>query len=320
MSRFPLFDQPLPEPSAATGFAGNRLDRRSEQRSDDSAAQALRDPGARLLLIGEGRVWTRPGGEFLQPFFSVAEAEPAGALPADAVLLGWDETGPVLAAAIPVDTVPPEGTQATEIRGIHSQGLLGADAAGALAQGAALLSWHRTHRFCGRCGNATDMRNGGAKRVCPICGAEHFPRTDPVAIMLAVLPPKGKNGERCLLGRGRHFPPGMLSCLAGFIEGGETVEDAVRRETFEESGIRLGRVSYHASQPWPFPHSLMIGCFGEALNEDVTRDEAELEDCRWFSRDEVRLMLERRHPDGLLAPPDGAIATHLIRAWAEGDR
>jgi len=119
------------------------------------------------------------------------------------------------------------------------------------------------------------------------------------------------------MGRGRHFAPGMYSALAGFIEPGETIEAAVRRETLEEAGIRLGRVVYHASQPWPFPYSLMIGCYGEALNADVEPDTAELEDCRWFPREEVRAMIAGTHPDGLRVPPTGAIAWHLISDWAE---
>jgi NAD+ diphosphatase len=135
--------------------------------------------------------------------------------------------------------------------------------------------------------------------------------TDPVAIMLAV------SGDRCLLGRGGHFPPGWYSTLAGFIEPGETIEDAVRRETFEESGIRIGRVRYHASQPWPFPHSLMIGCFGEALGDEVKFDGEELEDCRWFDRTEIRQMISDTHPRELKCPPPKAIAHHLIRAWAK---
>jgi NAD+ diphosphatase len=157
------------------------------------------------------------------------------------------------------------------------------------------------------------MRAGGYKRHCLNCNSEHFPRTDPVAIMLAV------TQDRCLLGRSPHFIPGMYSALAGFIEPGETIEAAVRRETLEESGIRLGRVAYHASQPWPFPYSLMIGCFGEALNEDISFDGTELEDCRWFGRDEVRAMIAGDASSGIFVPPKAAIAHHLIRAWAESD-
>jgi NAD+ diphosphatase len=151
---------------------------------------------------------------------------------------------------------------------------------------------------------------GGYRRDCPACGAEHFPRTDPVVIMLAI------DGERCLLGRQARFAPAMYSCLAGFVEPGETIEDAVRRETAEEAGIAVGRVRYHASQPWPFPSSLMIGCHAEAISRDIVRDEAELEACRWFGRAEVQAMLAGLHPDGLKCPPDIAIAHHLIKAWA----
>jgi NAD+ diphosphatase len=205
----------------------------------------------------------------------------------------------------------PDAVKAIDFRSIHTQGLLDPDDLGALAQAGALLAWHATHRFCGRCGQPTAIRAGGYKRVCESCKAEHFPRTDPVAIMLAVTP------DRCLMGRSPHFAPGMYSCLAGFVEPGETIENAVRRETFEEAGIRLGRVAYHASQPWPFPFSLMIGCFGEALNEDIVPDLAELEDVRWFTRDEVRAIIDGRSPDGINIPPKMAIASHLIRAWAE---
>src|SRR5690606_3739330 len=134
-----------------------------------------------------------------------------------------------------------------------------------------------------------------------------------VAIMLAV------TRDRCLLGRSPHFAPCMYSALAGFIEPGETIENAVRREVLEESAIRLGRVVYHASQPWPFPYSLMIGCFGEALNEDIAFDGKELEDCRWFTRAETRAIIAGRHEEGIAIPPPGAIASHLIRAWAEAD-
>jgi NAD+ diphosphatase len=309
---FRLFDAPEREPSQFVGFAGNRLDRRAEKRGDDAAQLALTEPGARVLLVHAGRAYLRPNGEAFGGFFALSEAESFGASPAEMVLLGFDEAGPVLAAAAGVEPeLLPEPVKAIDYRSVYMQGLLGLAELGALAQGAALLAWHASHQFCGRCGTRTEMRAGGYKRQCPACGTEHFPRTDPVAIMLTVT--RGK----CLLGRGRHFAPGMYSALAGFIEPGETIEAAVRRETLEESGIRLGRVVYHASQPWPFPYSLMIGCFGEALDEDIRRDEAELEDCRWFSRDEVLAALAKNHSGGVFVPPPGAIAHHLIRFWAE---
>ena len=155
------------------------------------------------------------------------------------------------------------------------------------------------------------MTHGGWRRDCAQCRAQHFPRTDPVVIMLAI------DGDSCLLGRQSRFVPGMWSCLAGFVEPGESIEEAARRETREEAGILCGRVHYFASQPWPFPSSLMIGCHAEALSRDIVVDREELEDARWFHRDEVVAMLQRRHPDRLTTPPPVAIAHHIIRAWLE---
>jgi len=307
-----LFSAPADEPSRFVGFAGGRIDRLSENRTEDALAEALAAPGARLLVSQAGRLVLKANGAGFEAFFAITESAVAGARLEHAVLLGWDEIGPVLAA--PGGTEPddlPEGLKAIDHRSVYVQGLLDEPTLGALALGASLLSWNRSHLFCGRCGAKTEMRIGGYKRVCTGCEAQLFPRTDPVAIMLAVQP------DKCLLGRSPHFPPGMYSCLAGFIEPGETIEDAVRRETFEESGIRIGRVSYHASQPWPFPHSLMIGCFGEALSDIVDPDREELEDCRWFFRDEVATIIAGTHPDGIMMPPPGAIASHLVRAWAE---
>ena len=308
---FRLFDAPQIEPSQFVGFAGNTIDRQSENRSDNSVAKALENPLARLLLMGGGRILLKPGSGIFDGHFTLAEAQALGATLESAILLGFTEQGPVL--AVPVATEPetlPDTIKAIDYRSVYIQGLLDPSALGAMAQAAGLLAWHASHGFCGKCGAPTEMRAGGYKRLCTACGTEHFPRTDPVAIMLTV------TRDRCILGRGRHFAPGMYSALAGFIEPGETIENAVRRETFEEAGIRLGRVVYHASQPWPFPYSLMIGCFGEALNEDIHADMNELEDCRWFPRDEVRAMLDKSHP-GIVVPPAGAIAHHLIRAWAE---
>ncbi|NMG40494.1 NAD(+) diphosphatase [Chelativorans sp. ZYF759] len=307
-----LFSMSADEPSRQLGFAGNRLDRLSENRAEDALETALAAPDARLLVSRGGRVVLKVNGEGFEPWFGVAESAAAGARLEHAVLLGWDRGTPVLAApgGIEPDDLP-DGLKAIDHRSVYVQGLLDEPTLGALAQGASLLAWNASHRFCGRCGAKTVMRIGGYKRVCTGCEAQLFPRTDPVAIMLAV------REEKCLLGRSPHFPPGMYSCLAGFIEPGETIEDAVRRETFEESGIRIGRVAYHASQPWPFPHSLMIGCFGEALTEEIDADREELEDCRWFSRQEVIGIIAGTHPDGILMPPPGAIASHLVRAWAQ---
>jgi NAD+ diphosphatase len=307
-----LFDAPAREPSKMVGFSGNLIDRRSEQRSDDSTARALEDPAARLMLIRAGRVYLKEGRDGFDPWFRPFAAASLGAVTDQAILLGWDARGPVLAAPAGLEPEElPDGVKAIDFRSVNVQGLLAEDDLGAVAQAGALLAWHSNHRFCGRCGHETVIRAGGYKRVCLNCKAEHFPRTDPVAIMLAV------TQERCLMGRSPHFPPGMYSCLAGFIEPGETIEDAVRRETFEEAGIRLGRVAYHASQPWPFPYSLMIGCFGEALNEGIVADKTELEDVRWFTRDEVRAMIAGTHPEELTVAPKFAIASHLIHAWVD---
>jgi NAD+ diphosphatase len=307
---FPLFDAPPREPSAFVGFAGNIIDRQSEKRGDDDVSLALDDPATRVIVSGGGRIVLAQEDRGFRPFFKPMHAAALGARLEGAVLLGRDETGPLVAAPADITADLPAGFKAIDHRSVYVQGLIDPDALGALAQGAALLAWHASHRFCGRCGAETTMKAGGYKRACPACKAEHFPRTDPVAIMLAVTP------DKCLLGRSPHFAPGMFSALAGFIEPGETIENAVRRETFEESGIRVGRVAYHASQPWPFPYSLMIGCFAEALSEELLPDLSELEACRWFGRDEVKAIIAGTHPDGIVVPPSGAIAAHLIKAWA----
>jgi NAD+ diphosphatase len=200
-----------------------------------------------------------------------------------------------------------------DLRSIAIQGLVAPDHLPPLAEAKALLHWHARHRFCSNCGAATDLIDGGWKRACPACKSEHFPRTDPVVIMLAV------RGDRGLLGRSGRFAATMWSCLAGFVEPGEAIEDAVRRETLEEAGIRCGRVNYLYSQPWPFPMSLMIGCHAEALNDEIVMDANELVGARWFSKDECAAMLMRKHPEGLTCPPPVAIAHHIIRSWVESD-
>jgi len=308
---FPFFDAPAREPSQFVGFSGNAIDRQAENRDETSLPHALADPSARVLLSRAGRLHLKTTGRGLEAYHSVEEARRLEARLDHAVLLGMSAEGPVIMAPAGLDAEQlPDGLKAIDHRSIYVQDLFGPETMGELAQGAALLAWHANHRFCGRCGAATESRIGGYKRSCIACAAEQFPRTDPVAIMLAV------TEDRCLLGRSPHFAPKTYSALAGFIEPGETIEAAVRREVLEESSIRLGRVVYHASQPWPFPYSLMIGCFGEAISEEIAFDGKELEDCRWFSRAEVRAIIAGTHPEGLAIPPGGAIATHLIRAWA----
>ncbi|TXR49952.1 NAD(+) diphosphatase [Phyllobacterium endophyticum] len=308
---FRLFDAPDMEPSHFVGFAGNRINRHSEKRSDDVVATALANGKARILLTGQGQVLVM-GGNMASALFSLQEAEPLLPLPERTIYLGMLDDAPILASPSDFDFAGlPDTIKAFDYRSVYTQGLIPPEQLGAMAQAVSLLTWHENHRYCGRCGTETLMRDGGYRRTCPNCEAQHFPRTDPVAIMMVV------RGEKCLLARGAHFGPGMYSCLAGFIEPGETIENAVRRETFEETNLPVGRVLYHASQPWPFPYSLMIGCHAEALSDEFTLDKAELEDGRWFSRDEVVTMLDRTHPGGLMTPPPGAIAAHLIRSWVE---
>ncbi len=305
---------PETEPSRFTGFAGNVIDRRSDNRDAGALATALADATARFYLFAGDAALVQTGND---PLFTVANAEALGADPASALLLGWVPGGPRLAALLPETTALDEDRMAAvSLRALAMAAELSAEHLGAMAQARSLLNWHDRHGFCSVCGTATAMTLGGYRRDCPNCGAQHFPRTDPVVIMLAI--DESGGGERALLGRSHRFQPSVFSCLAGFMEPGETIEDAVRRETFEESGIRTGRVRYHASQPWPFPSSLMIGCHGEALSTDIHLDEQELDDCRWFTREEVKQMLAGTHPEGITTPAKMAIANHLIRAWAHG--
>jgi len=248
--------------------------------------------------------------------FTLGEARALGPT-TEMVFLGLIDKIPRFAVAL--DPAAAEALKAsddlvvTDLRSIAVRGLVAPDHLPPLAEGKALLVWHARHRFCSNCGSPTNVVEAGWRRDCPACHAAHFPRTDPVVIMLPVV------GDRCLLGRSYRFQTQMWSCLAGFVEPGEAIEDAVRRETREEAGILCGRVSYFASQPWPFPTSLMIGCHAQALTHEIVVDRKELEDARWFDREEVATMLSGRHSGGLSTPPHVAIAYHIIRAWVEDE-
>jgi len=298
------------------GFIHNALVRHSAERDTGVAERHAADPRARTVAIaGDIPILRRNGASAtgLLPLTDLERAVPRR----EQAFLGTLQDRPVFATLLEASAVErfkdDPAFAAIDLRTIAVQGLVPADELGALAQGKALLFWHTRHRFCANCGAATQPFCAGFRRDCGACGAQHFPRTDPVAIMLV------HRGGHCLLARQARFVPNSYSCLAGFIEPGETIEAAVRRETFEEAGVEVGGVRYLASQPWPFPSSIMIGCTGEALTDMVVLDRDELEDGRWFSRDEVRLMLERRHPDGLITPPPMAIANFLIRSWVEDD-
>ncbi|WEX09743.1 NAD(+) diphosphatase [Chelativorans sp. AA-79] len=311
-----MFEDLAEEASRLTAFAGNELDRRSEQRPDGCLEEALAHHGAAAYASTEGRLLVKFEGEVAEPLFSLDELEPLDPDLSEAVLLGFTRSGdPRLIIRVRTGAEAlPHPVKALDHRSVYQQRLLPAAQLGEVAQGASLLAWNQATIHCGFCGMRTQAGGGGYRRHCPACAKEFFPRTDPVVIMLTI----DEKNDRCLLGRSPHFRPGMFSCLAGFLEPGETIEDAVRRETLEESGIVLGRVRYHASQPWPFPHSLMIGCYGEAVTGEIRFDGTELDDCRWFSRTKIRDMLGHPPEEGPSVPPEGSIAHRLIFDWCAG--
>lgn len=302
---------PQPEPSSLVGFSQNTLIRDAENRNEDTINQAFEDRSTRYYMFAAGRVILNQEAENSALFqksamrFFAPDYE-------NAILLGDAADGARIAVPVGVD---PEALEAPfnsyDLRSLLYSGTIGEEDAGAIAQAGSMLFWNATNRFCGKCGSPSVSKIGGYRRDCPKCEYRIFPRTDPVVIMLPVM------GDRCVMGRSPHFPPGWFSTLAGFVEPGETIENAVRRETIEESGIEIGRVKYHSSQPWPFPHSLMIGIHCEAISDTIKMDESELEDCRWFSKEEVRLMIAEEHPEGFICPPNKAISSALIMAWAQ---
>jgi len=304
-------------PKPHLGYTDSRIERAAELRANgDAIAEFARDPNARAYVIGGEMIFARKGKPLSEPSFSIAEAQALGPA-AESIFLGLIDGSPRFGHGLPPATTETLKSRndllVTDLRSIAVQGLVAADHLPPIAEAKAVLHWHARHRFCPNCGAATRSVCGGWRRDCPQCKAQHFPRTDPVVIMLA------SDGENCLLGRSPRFVPTMWSCLAGYVEPGESIEDAVRRETREEAGITCGRVAYFASQPWPFPTSLMIGCHAEALNRDIVVDREELEGARWFSRGEIETMLMREHHQGLTTPPPVAIAHHIIRSWLEDE-
>ncbi len=301
-------------------FGGSGLDRAAQLRGD--IPRVMRRPGAAAILLWRGKPML-DADQLVRvpldhPLMRYAKT--------DMVFLGLEEDCPVFAADLsgwvpdelddatlnqfldPSEQVHPACPEArfAELRAVMTR--LSLRDAELAATAKAVMGWHDTHRFCARCGTESQFAMGGWQRDCPACEGHHFPRTDPVVIMLIT------HGNNVLLGRSPGWPEGMYSLLAGFVEPGETIEAAVRREVFEEAGIRVGSVSYLSSQPWPFPASLMFGCAGDALDAEITIDPSEIEDARWVSREDVALAFTGNHPN-LLPARKGAIAHFLLEAW-----
>jgi NAD+ diphosphatase len=296
-------------------YSGSLVDRTALLRGDEAKIAALlKHEHAGVYVVGGESIVLKGQGAIPDPLFSPDEARALGAA-RETVFLGLLHDVPRFGMG--VDPAAIEALKARadlkiiDLRTIAVQGEVDTAHVPPLAEAKAILGWHARHRFCPNCGATTVPVQAGWRRDCPACKAEHFPRTDPVVIMLPI------KGERCVLGRSPRFPPTMWSCLAGFCEPGESIEEAVRREVAEEVGIVCGPVRYFASQPWPFPSSLMIGCHAVAVNDDIVIDESEIEEARWFDRAELKAMLLRQHPQQLTTPPPIAIAHHIIRDFVE---
>jgi NAD+ diphosphatase len=300
-------------------FAGSPLDRASEKRTDSNWIEAKRrDPASMILPMWRlepfilGSEKSGPPIELGLVRAAIVESLVSG--DALCIFLGLDGDRAVFAldvsdAADPSNVGPLAGLGYFRDARVAGSMVSIKDSA-IIAQAKAMIDWHQRHGFCPKCGAPTKMMDAGYRRLCGKCNAEHFPRVDPVVIMLAT------HGEACLVGRGKQFPPGMFSALAGFVEPGETIEEAVRRELMEEASVKVGEVTYYATQPWPFPSSLMIGCFAKAESRDIKVDENELAEVRWIERSVARELIEGKRIDGLLVPPPVAIAHHLIKTWA----
>ena len=303
-------------PKPHLGYTESRLARVAERRRDAVAAAAMSaDANAGVYLMG-GEMIVLKQDTPCEALFTFEEARALAPI-VETVFLGLDDGAPRFGVGLAPDDAAALKTRSdlvvTDLRSIAVQGLVAGEHLPPIAEAKAVLHWHARHRFCSNCGAPTVAVDAGWRRDCAQCQAQHFPRTDPVVIMLSI------DGDDCLLGRSPRFIPNMWSCLAGFLEPGETIEDAVRRETLEEASITTGRVRYLASQPWPFPSSLMIGCYAEATSREIVVDTEELEGARWFSKEELARMLMRRHEAGLTTPPPVAIAHHIIRSFVEGE-
>lgn len=294
-----------------TVFSGNPLDRADLLRLEEATMTTRAESDeARYMLTLRGEILSDPvGGIHWMPFRAIK------LLPKDTIIfLGLEDGAPRYAASLngapeDYDGLFPDAkfrdARALALKAGHAHPDLGI-----VAQAKSMLSWHRSHKFCAKCGNESALVKAGYERRCPACGASHFPRTDPVVIML------GLHGDEALVGRGYQLPPGFYSALAGFMEPGETIEEAVARELMEEAGVETDNVRIIANQPWPWPSSLMIGCIADVADKRLTLDKTEIEDARWITLEEAKAALAGGNPD-LMVPPPLAIAHNLLKYWVE---
>ncbi|MHB8690528.1 MAG: NAD(+) diphosphatase [Solirubrobacteraceae bacterium] len=321
----------LPVVPLTTALSGARLDRAEDgrRRDVDWVAAQLADPRARAVVVSDVGFRVEHDALSLIP---LAEARPAP--DTEPLLLGLDADGPVFVVdtgppRTPPHPPPPAAMVAAGVKpgepmapgelGLREVGSLSQQDGGLAAYAAALVNWHRAHRFCANCGAKTVIGEAGVTRGCPTCHTDHHPRLDPCVITLVV------DGERVLLGRQPSWPARRYSTLAGFVAPGETLEEAVVREVREEAGVEVGTPSYRGSQPWPFPASLMLGFTALYISGDINPADEELEDAAWFDRDRVAAAAHDDSAwesvvdgDGLLLPPRSSIARQLIEEWLSG--
>ena len=290
-------DTPIP-------FAGETLDHAEYERSEEQLQALVKKKSARAILLFKGRIGIGDGG---RPH----RIHPSDLIGQDLVspgpiFLGLEDERPIFAFSV----VNPEAFMPEEnfvsLRGVG--GNLSPTDLALAGRAKSLFAWHHVERHCVSCGGKTVSRDGGIKQKCTGCGAESFPRVSPVVIMLVT------DGDRVLLGRGIGWPDGFMSALAGFVSPGETIEEAAQREVLEEAGIKTKNARYVFSQPWPFPAQLMMGIMLEAVTTEITLDPKELEDARWYTRDEVLAVIEKRGGP-FMCPPRQTIAHQLLRHW-----
>ncbi|OON81272.1 NAD(+) diphosphatase [Streptomyces tsukubensis] len=298
-------DRTADRPISLTAPSG--IDRAAHHRLDEAwLASAWSHPTTRVFVVSGGQVLIDENSDGVTELVMTPSFE-APLTEEHRYFLGTDEEG-VSYFALQKDALPGRMDQSARAAGLREAGLLlSARDAGLMVHAVALENWQRLHRFCSRCGERTVIAAAGHIRRCPACGAEHYPRTDPAVIMLVT-----DEEDRALLGRQVHWPEGRFSTLAGFVEPGEAIEASVRREVFEEAGVTVGPVEYVASQPWPFPASLMLGFMAHATSPEITVDGEEIEEARWFSREDLRAAIE----SGEVLPPFGvSIAARLVELW-----